>query len=120
MLQAKDDYNSIKLLQGKWAFEDAYTVETDEIVHFDPDNGFVKFYTELDIRFDTAILKVDNVIQKVKYEVEGNSMGAYFSSGKTFFAEWGILRDELYLEFTIDDINDTSEKMRIIVVYKRK
>jgi len=116
----KGVHNNMKLLKGKWALEYVYILEKDGMVHFDPDNGRIKFFTEMDVRFDTAILTNNKDTQKVKYEVEANYLGANFTSGKTIIAEWGILEDELFLEFTTDDKSNAAKKMRFLLIYKRK
>jgi len=118
--QTNKDNKDTESLHGKWTYEDAYTVDTKETIHLDVDNGYMKFYANIEMKEGDVFLTDDHSTLQAKYEVDGDFLGIEFPSGKTLIAEWAILEDELYMEVsTGDDIYYSSEKMKVILVYKR-
>lgn len=118
---AQTKENDKSLLLGEWLWEEASIADDKQPMGFDPNNAYYKFYTEINAKEATAILKdSEEIIQEIKYEVNGNFLGFSLSSGESYIAEWVILGDKLYLEFSVFHPYDTSRKVKLLVVYKRK
>lgn len=118
---AQTKENDKSLLLGEWLWEEASIADDKQPMGFDPDNAYYKFYTEINAKEATAILKdSEEKIQEIKYEVNGNFLGFSFSSGESFIAEWAILEDKLYMEFSVFHPYDALRKVKLLVVYKRK
>lgn len=116
--QTKND--DINLFQGEWVFEDASIPGDEYRIHIDLDNGYMKFYPEVEVTEGTVLLKDDNETKSVEFAVDGNYLALEFSSGELFIAEWAILEDKLYLEFKGKHINVSSKDTIFLLVYKRK
>ena len=116
--QIKD--NNKKLLLGEWIWEDASMPSGERKIHFDFENSYMKFYSEIKIDGDTIFLKDNEKTQKVRLEVEKNFLGFDLPSGETFIAEWAIIGDKLYLEFSNNDIYEASKKVNVLLIYRRK
>lgn len=116
--QTNDDGK--KLLLGEWVWEEASLPGKEYAIHLDLNNNHIKFYSEIEIKGDAIFLKEDEKKLEVKYEVDGNYLGYDLPSGESFIAEWVIIEDMLYLEFTGNDLYDASKKVNVLLVYKRK
>ena len=84
-------------------------------------NDYYKFYAEIEVKENVALLKnSDEKTQEIKYEVDGNYLGFDLPSGESYIAEWTIIEDKLYMEFSVFHPNDTLKKVNLLIVYKRK
>jgi hypothetical protein len=118
---AQTKENDKSLLLGEWIWEGASIAEGKRPVTFDLYNDYYTFYSEIEVAENTVVLKEeDEKTLEVKYEVDGNYVGIELPSGKSFIAEWVIIEDKLYLEFSVSGLDNTSKKENLLVVYKRK
>ena len=113
--------NDKELLLGEWVWENALIDDSKRPMAFDLHNSYYKFYGEVEIKNNTVFLKnSEEKTQEVKYETNENYLGLDLPSGESFIAEWAIIEDKLYLEFSSNDIYDLSKKVDVLLVYKRK
>lgn len=118
---AQTNDNDKRLLLGEWVWEETSTVENGQMVTFDLYNDYYKLYAEVEVKENTVFLKNrDEKAYEVKYEVDGNYLGIDLPSGKSYIAEWAILDDKLYLEFSDSQSSNVSKKGNLLVTYKRK
>lgn len=113
--------NNKELLLGEWVWEEASIPghTYDNILQLDLNNSHIKFYSGMQVKGDAILLIDDEKNLEVKYEVDGNFLGFDLPSGESFVAEWAIIEDMLYLEFTGNDLYDASKKVKVLLVYKR-
>ncbi|MBB4035322.1 hypothetical protein GGR21_001211 [Dysgonomonas hofstadii] len=117
---AQTTKNDIKSLQGEWVWEEASIPCNESRIHFDLINSYMKFYAEIEVKEETVLFKDEDQTKSVEYVVDGDYLAFELSSGKLFITEWAILEDKLYLEFTGNDIDDSSKETVVLLVYKRK
>lgn len=127
MAQVKE--NDKKLLLGEWVWIEASIDDDKHSQTIDLYNDSYKFYPEIKVAENTVFLKeadeetrkvIDEKTKEVKYEVDGNYLGVDLPSGGSYIAEWAILEDKLYMEFSSTHLQDVSKKINLLVVYKRK
>ena len=117
---AQTKENNKNLLQGKWVLENVCVDDTGRTLYIDSSSNYGEFYSGIEIKENTIYLEKDEIKnQEVKYEVDGNFLGFDLSSGQSFIAEWAVLDDKLYLEFSSSDPYNTSKKIKILLIYTK-
>ncbi len=118
---AQTKENDKASLLGEWTWEEASIADDKQPITFDLYNPYCKFYAEIEVKENVALLKnSDEKTQEIKYEVDGNYLGFDLPSGESYIAEWTIIEDKLYMEFSVFHPNDTLKKVNLLIVYKRK
>ena len=118
---AQTKENDKSLLLGEWVWENASIIDNKQPISFDFYNDYYKFYEEVEIKENEVFLKnSDEKTQDAKYEVDGNYLGFDLPSGESYIAEWVILEDKLYMEFSIPSLDNVLKKVNLLVIYKRK
>lgn len=117
----KNDNDRKRLLLGEWIWEEASIADDEWPIIFDFNNDYYKFYADIDVKENTVFLRdSDERAQEVKYEVDGNYLGIDLLTGESLIAEWVILEDKLYLEFSVSHPFNASKKVNLLVIYKRR
>lgn len=113
--------NNKDLLLGEWVLEEASVHETNDIASVNIDSIDIEFHREIEIRSDELSFNYKGVSQKNKYEVTGDWIYLNFAT-ISFYAEWAILNNKLYIEWAQDiPISDNENKtMVVLLIYKRK
>ncbi|MDR1707583.1 hypothetical protein [Dysgonomonas sp.] len=118
---AQTKENDKNLLLGEWVWEEASIADDKQLISFDFYNDYYKFYAEIEVKENEVFLKnSDEKTQEVKYEVDGNYLGFDLPSRESYIAEWTILDDKLYMEFSISSPDNTLKKVNLLIIYKRK
>ncbi|MBS5978501.1 MAG: hypothetical protein KIB51_02005 [Dysgonomonas mossii] len=118
---AQTKENDKNLLLGEWVWEEASIADGKQLISFDFYNDYYKFYAEIEVKENVVFLKnSDERTQEVKYEVDGNYLGFDLPSRESYIAEWTILDDKLYMEFSISSPDNTLKKVNLLIIYKRK
>lgn len=118
---AQTKENDKNLLLGEWVWEEASIADGKQLISFDFYNDYYKFYAEIEVKENEVFLKnSDEKTQEVKYEVDGNYLGFDLPSRESYIAEWTILDDKLYMEFSISSPDNTLKKVNLLIIYKRK
>ncbi len=117
---AQTKENDKSLLLGEWIWQEASIADDKQPMGFDLDNAYYKFYAKINAKEAIAILKdSEEKIQEIKYEFNGNYLGIELPTGESYIAEWAILEDKLYMEFSVFHPYDTSRKVNLLLVYKK-
>jgi len=118
---AQTKENDKNLLLGEWVWEEASLTDDKQPISFDFYNDYYKFYAEIEVKENEVFLKnSDEKTQEVKYEVDENYLGFDLPSRESYIAEWAILDDKLYMEFSISSPDNTLKKVNLLIIYKRK
>lgn len=118
---AQTKENDKSLLLGEWFWQEASIADDKQPISFDFYNDYYKFYAEIEVKNNVVFLKNnDEKTQNVKYEVDGDYLGFDLPTGKSYIAEWVILEDKLYIEFSIPSLDNVLKKVNLLVIYKRK
>lgn len=115
-----DADKNLKLLEGEWKWEAASIPVNEYETSFDFNNDYIKFYSEIEIKGEIVLIKDDEKIEISRCDFAGSFIGFDLPSGESIIAEWAIIDDELYLEYKTKDAFNTSKKMSVLLLYKRK
>lgn len=114
------EMKDIQQLQGKWELEDVLIEDMGHTIHVDYASDYGQFYPEIEVKENMVYLKENKEkVHEVKYEVDGNYLGLDLPPGESLIAEWVILEDKLYLEFDRFHPDDTSKRVKVLLVYTK-
>lgn len=117
---AQTNDSSEKLLQGKWAVDSAYTLDTKGLIPIDIENIKADIYTEIEITED-SIITVNNKGKTLKgeYRIDkiNDSIDLPFAP---FRFSWKISENKLYIEQKIENLTEESGAISVTLIYKRK
>ena len=114
------EYANIKALQGKWVLDVIKPFYGNDPSSVNINNINIEIYKEIEFKRDSVFTTSDKQSLAGKFNVDGNGGQIIFNfSNLSFDSGWSVINNNLYIQQTIVNTEDSSKTIYISFVYKR-
>lgn len=110
-----------KSFQGKWVLEDVYIHNQKDTNPISADSLKIEFFQKIEFNQNSFLFLFDGTIQINEYHQLGRHLVYLNWMNDSFYAEWALLNNKLYLEWAKDIPlqGGEIETYTILLTYKR-